>query len=77
MLTVLNALAIVLAGVAKVTRRKRHCEFTEKERGEKQKLKMSNKPIICFDISKNERFQITDNYKTLHRKLKANWTVEQ
>lgn len=38
---------------------------------------MSNKPIICFDISKNERFQITDNYKMLHRKLKANWTVEQ
>ncbi|XP_034099419.2 intraflagellar transport protein 52 homolog [Drosophila albomicans] len=38
---------------------------------------MSNKPIICFDISKNERFQITDNYKMLHRKLKAHWTVEQ
>lgn len=38
---------------------------------------MTNKPTICFDISKNERFQITDNYKMLHRKLKPHWNVEQ
>jgi len=38
---------------------------------------MSNKPVICFDTSKNERFQISDNYKMLHRKLKVNWIVEQ
>lgn len=76
-MTTLNTLPIVLTGVAKATRAQRHCEFTEKELGGKPKIKMSNKPIICFDISKNERFQITDNYKMLHRKLKANWTVEQ
>ncbi|XP_017069634.1 intraflagellar transport protein 52 homolog [Drosophila eugracilis] len=38
---------------------------------------MSNKPVICFDTSKNERFQISDNYKMMHRKLKINWNVEQ
>lgn len=36
-----------------------------------------SKGVICFDISKNERFQLTDNYKMLHRKLKVNWKVEQ
>ncbi|XP_037821138.1 intraflagellar transport protein 52 homolog [Lucilia sericata] len=38
---------------------------------------MSSKPIICFDCSKNERFQIADNYKMLHRKLKSLWNIEQ
>jgi len=38
---------------------------------------MSSKPVICFDTSKNERFQISDNYKMMHRKLKVNWNVEQ
>ena len=37
---------------------------------------MSSKSIICFDTSKNERFQISDNFKMLHRKLKTQWTVE-
>ncbi|XP_029408686.2 intraflagellar transport protein 52 homolog [Bactrocera dorsalis] len=36
-----------------------------------------SKGVICFDISKNERFQLSDNYKMLHRKLKVNWKVEQ
>lgn len=31
---------------------------------------------IVFNSCKNEIFQVTDNYKTLHRKLKANWKVE-
>lgn len=31
---------------------------------------------IVFDASKNEIFQVTDNYKTLHRKLKSNYRVE-
>jgi len=43
----------------------------------KTAIEMSNKPVICFDTSKNERFQISDNYKMLHRKLKVNWIVEQ
>ncbi|XP_061397841.1 intraflagellar transport protein 52 homolog [Musca vetustissima] len=38
---------------------------------------MSSKSVICFDISKNERFQITDNYKMLHRKLKSQYIIEQ
>lgn len=35
------------------------------------------KGTISFDISKNEMFLLIDNYKNLHRKLKANWKVEQ
>lgn len=31
---------------------------------------------IVFDASKNEIFQVTDNYKTLYRKLKSNYRVE-
>lgn len=31
---------------------------------------------IVFNSCKNEIFQVTDNYKTIHRKLKANWKVE-
>lgn len=33
-------------------------------------------PTILFDASKQEMFQLNDNYKTLHRKLKVNWNVE-
>ncbi|KAL9924417.1 intraflagellar transport 52 [Glossina fuscipes fuscipes] len=38
---------------------------------------MSTKHLICFDVSKSERFQLTDNYKLLQRKLKSLWTIEQ
>uniref|UniRef100_A0A182IQ74 Uncharacterized protein n=2 Tax=Anopheles atroparvus TaxID=41427 RepID=A0A182IQ74_ANOAO len=31
---------------------------------------------ILFNVSKNELFKLTDNYKTLHRKLKVNHRVE-
>lgn len=31
--------------------------------------------IITFDTSKNEAFRISDNYKTLQRKLKGNWKI--
>lgn len=40
------------------------------------KMSSTNKRI-CFDRSKNEYFQLNTNYKLLHGKLKANWTVEQ
>ncbi|PSN54263.1 Intraflagellar transport protein 52 [Blattella germanica] len=30
---------------------------------------------IVFNASKNEQFKISDNYKTLHRKLKGSWKV--
>ncbi|XP_013176555.1 PREDICTED: intraflagellar transport protein 52 homolog [Papilio xuthus] len=30
---------------------------------------------ILFDVSKNEMFKINENYKMLHRKLKATWKV--
>ncbi|XP_055847580.1 intraflagellar transport protein 52 homolog [Episyrphus balteatus] len=36
-----------------------------------------SKGVISFDISKNERFQLSENYKMLHRKIKINWKVEQ
>ncbi|XP_055372223.1 intraflagellar transport protein 52 homolog [Condylostylus longicornis] len=38
---------------------------------------MIQKGVVCFDISKNELFQLADNYKTLHRKIKVSWKVEQ
>lgn len=31
---------------------------------------------VLFDLSKNELFKFTDNYKTVNRKLKANWKTE-
>jgi len=31
--------------------------------------------VILFDSTKNELFRLNDNYKTLQRKLKANWKV--
>lgn len=31
---------------------------------------------ILFDVSKNELFKLTDNYKTVNRKLKANYKTE-
>lgn len=31
---------------------------------------------ILFDLSKNELFKLTDNYKTVNRKLKANYKTE-
>lgn len=40
--------------------------------------KMPEKPnnLIKFNISKNEIFQLTENYKTVHRKLKMTFKVE-
>ena len=45
------------------------------------KLKYKRKPTtkmatILFDSSKNELFKLTDNYKTVNRKLKANYKTE-
>ncbi|GLV44649.1 Intraflagellar transport 52 [Carabus blaptoides fortunei] len=34
-----------------------------------------NSNTIIFNTSKNELYKITDNYKTLHRKLKVYWKV--
>lgn len=34
------------------------------------------KKIVIFNVSKNELFQLTENYKTVHRKLKLDWRVE-
>lgn len=31
---------------------------------------------ILFDSSKNELFKLTDNYKTVNRKLKANYKTD-
>lgn len=31
---------------------------------------------ILFDSSKNELFRLTDNYKTVNRKLKANYKTD-
>lgn len=39
--------------------------------------KTSNKNVVIkFNVSKNEIFQVTENYKTIHRKLKMQYTVE-
>lgn len=32
--------------------------------------------LIKFNVSKNEIFQLMENYKTVHRKLKMQYTVE-
>lgn len=32
--------------------------------------------LIKFNVSKNEIFQLNENYKTVHRKLKLQYTVE-
>lgn len=32
--------------------------------------------LIVFNASKNEIFQVTDNYKTLYRRLKSNFKVD-
>lgn len=39
---------------------------------------MPEKPsnLIKFNISKNEIFQLMENYKTVHRKLKMTFKVE-
>uniref|UniRef100_T1GBI4 IFT52 GIFT domain-containing protein n=1 Tax=Megaselia scalaris TaxID=36166 RepID=T1GBI4_MEGSC len=37
---------------------------------------MSNRTAILFDISKNELFQVSDNFKTFQRKLMAFFKVE-
>ena len=31
--------------------------------------------MILFDVSRNELFKLSDNLKTLQRKLKGNWRV--
>lgn len=31
---------------------------------------------ILFDLSKSELFKLTDNYKTVNRKLKANYKTD-
>lgn len=39
--------------------------------------KNSNKnSLIKFNVSKNEIFQLSENYKTVHRKLKMQYSVE-
>lgn len=37
---------------------------------------MIDKPSIVFDQSKNELFKISENYKTVHRKLRNDLKVE-
>lgn len=32
--------------------------------------------LIKFNVSKNEIFQLSENYKTVHRKLKLQYSVE-
>lgn len=32
--------------------------------------------LIKFNVSKNEIFQLTENYKTVHRKLKSTYKIE-
>jgi hypothetical protein len=39
-------------------------------------VKMNNNINIVFDVSKDELFKLTDNMKTLHRKLKALYKIE-
>lgn len=36
---------------------------------------MRSVDTVLFDVSKNELFKITENYKMLHRKLKTTWKV--
>lgn len=37
---------------------------------------MIEKSLIKFNISKNELFQLSENYKTIHRKLKLSHNIE-
>lgn len=37
---------------------------------------MIDKPCIIFDQSKNELFKIGENYKVVHRKLRADFKVD-
>lgn len=32
--------------------------------------------LIKFNVTKNEMFQLNENYKTVHRKLKLQYSVE-
>lgn len=32
--------------------------------------------LIKFNVTKNEIFQLNENYKTVHRKLKMQYSVE-
>lgn len=32
--------------------------------------------LIKFNVTKNEIFQLNENYKTVHRKLKTQYSVE-
>lgn len=32
--------------------------------------------LIKFNVTKNEIFQLNENYKTIHRKLKMQYSVE-
>lgn len=32
--------------------------------------------LVKFNVSKNEIFQLTENYKTIHRKLKLIYNIE-
>lgn len=32
--------------------------------------------LIKFNVTKNEIFQLNENYKTVHRKLKLQYSVE-
>lgn len=39
--------------------------------------KNPNKAILIkFNVAKNELFQLNENYKTIHRKLKMQYSVE-
>lgn len=38
--------------------------------------KESKNALIKFNVTKNEIFQLNENYKTVHRKLKLQYNVE-
>lgn len=40
------------------------------------KMSANAKKTVVFNMSKNEIFRLTENYKTVHRKLKLDWRVE-
>lgn len=43
---------------------------------EYKRISITKMATILFDSSKNELFKLTDNYKTVNRKLKANYKTE-
>lgn len=38
---------------------------------------MIEKLLIKFNVSKNELFRLSENYKSVHRKLKISYNIEQ